>query len=48
MNNDIKRAIITNFGIAHIYSHIIPHTANIAQNASNLAIVDNIVHNQTS
>ncbi|MBT3726358.1 hypothetical protein HOG21_01280 [bacterium] len=48
MNNEMINAIIANFGIGHIYSHIIPHTANIAAKASNLDIVDKITHVHTS
>jgi hypothetical protein len=46
--SDISNAIIANFGIGHIYSHIIPQTANIAANANNLETVERITQTQTS
>ncbi|MBT3729425.1 hypothetical protein HOF65_00695 [bacterium] len=48
ISSDIKSAIIANFGIGHIYSHIIHQTANIAQKANNLENVDNTTQTHTS
>jgi hypothetical protein len=45
---DNKRATIANFGIGHIYSHIIQVTANIQANDKTFVIVDKITPGQTS
>jgi hypothetical protein len=42
------RAIIANFGIGHIYSPIIPVTANIPTNESIFVIVERITQVPTS
>jgi hypothetical protein len=41
-------AIIANFGIGHIYSPIIPVTANIQAKESIFVIVESITHGHTS
>jgi hypothetical protein len=45
---DNKSATIANFGIGHIYSHIIQVTANIQAKDKTFVIVDNITQGQTS
>jgi hypothetical protein len=45
---DNKSATIANFGIGHIYSHIIHVTKNIHANDKIFVIVDKITQGQTS